>query len=175
VDRDIMDGQGKDYFVAKPANTIDLINRLEVILSQYLLIISQVDNNEEALASQGTKRRILAVDDEPDITLMLKLVLEHGGFDVYAFNDPELALLSFRPGLYALVLIDTMMPKMNGFELCEELKKVDPGVNVCFLTASEMYHEKIREVKHSALNKDLFLQKPILIDDLIMEINKKLN
>jgi hypothetical protein len=49
---------------------------------------------------------------------------------------------------------------------------VYPGVKVCFLTA--MYREQIREVEHCALNKDQFLQKPILNEDLIMEINKKI-
>jgi DNA-binding response OmpR family regulator len=127
------------------------------------------------LASQGTKRRILVIDDEPDITLMLKLGLEDGGFDVDAFSDPELALFSFRPSLYDLVLIDIMMPKMDGFVLYEQLKKVDPGVKVCFLTASEMYHEENRGIEHCALNKDLFLQKPISTDDLIMEVNRKIN
>ena len=127
------------------------------------------------MASQGTKRRILAIDDEPDITLMLKLGLEDGGFDVDAFSDPELALFSFRSGLYDLVLVDIMMPKMDGFTLYEQLKKVDPGVKVCFLTASEMYHEENRGIEHCALNKDLFLQKPISTDDLIMEVNRKIN
>ena len=117
----------------------------------------------------------MAIDDEPDITLMLKLGLEDGGFDVDAFSDPELALFSFRRGLYDLVLIDIMMPKMDGFALYEQLKKVDPGVKVCFLTASEMYHEENRGIEHCALNKDLFLQKPISTDDLIMEVNRKIN
>jgi DNA-binding response OmpR family regulator len=117
----------------------------------------------------------LAIDDEPDITLMLKLGLEDGGFDVDAFSDPELVLFSFRRGLYDLVLIDIMMPKMDGFALYEQLKKVDPGVKVCFLTASEMYHEENRGIEHCALNKDLFLQKPISTDDLIMEVNRKIN
>jgi DNA-binding NarL/FixJ family response regulator len=46
---------------------------------------------------------------------------------------------------YALVLIDIKMPGMSSFELYEELKKIDPDVKVCFLTASEMYHEEVRE------------------------------
>jgi CheY-like chemotaxis protein len=131
---------------------------------------------KKALTSQGTKGRILVVDNEPDITLTLKAGLETVGlFDVDAFNDPEVALKSFKPDFYALVLIDIMMPNMDGFELYERLKKVDPDIKVCFLTASEMYHEKIREVEHCALNKDLFLQKPISTDDLIREINNKIN
>jgi DNA-binding response OmpR family regulator len=122
-----------------------------------------------------SKKRILAVDDEPDITFTLQAGLEDGGFDVDAFTDPELALSSFKLGLYDLVLIDIMMPKIDGFELYERLKTVDPNVKVCFLTASEEYHEEIREVKHGTLNRDLFLRKPISNDDLIREINKKIN
>lgn len=117
----------------------------------------------------------MVVDDEPDITFTLQAGLEDGGFDVDAFIDPELVLSSFKPGLYELVLIDIMMPKMDGFGLYERLKTVDPGVKVCFLTASEMYREEIREMEHCTFNTDLFLQKPISTDDLIREINKKIN
>jgi CheY-like chemotaxis protein len=68
-----------------------------------------------------------------------------------------------------------MMPKMGGFELYEHLKKLDPDLKVCFLTASEMYHQKVREVEHCALNEDLFLQKPISNKDLVREIDNKIN
>jgi CheY-like chemotaxis protein len=82
---------------------------------------------------------------------------------------------SFKPDFYALILIDIMMPKMSGFELYEQLRKAHPDIKVCFLTASEMYHERNREMEHCALNKDLFLQKPISTNDLVMEVNKKIN
>jgi CheY-like chemotaxis protein len=72
-------------------------------------------------------------------------------------------------------LIDIVMPNMDGFELYERLKTIDPDMKACFLTASERYHEELRKVEHCTLNKDLFLQKPIPMDDLIMEINKRLN
>jgi DNA-binding response OmpR family regulator len=125
--------------------------------------------------SSNNKKRVMVVDDEPDITFTLQAGLEDGGFDVDAFTDPELALSNFKPGLYDLVLIDIMMPKMDGFVLYERLKTVEPDVKVCFLTAGEMYREEIREVEHSALNKDPFLHKPISTDDLIREINNKIN
>ena len=122
------------------------------------------------------KKRILTVDDDPDITLTLKAGLETVGlFDVDAFNDPDSALKIFKPDFYALVLIDIMMPKMSGFDLYEQLKKLDPDVKACFLTASEMYYEMNRGIEHCALNKDLFLQKHILTNDLVMEVNKKIN
>jgi DNA-binding NtrC family response regulator len=72
------------------------------------------------------KRRILAVDDDPDITLTVKAGLEASGlFQVDTFNDPELALSSFRPGLYNLALLDFRMPKMYGHELYDEMKRID--------------------------------------------------
>jgi DNA-binding response OmpR family regulator len=114
----------------------------------------------------------MVVDDEYDITFTLQAGLEDGDFGVDTFTDPELALSNFKSGLYDLVLIDIKMPKINGFVLYELLKTVDPGVKVCFLTA--MYREEIIEVEHCALDKDLFLQKPISNEDLIREINKKI-
>jgi DNA-binding response OmpR family regulator len=127
------------------------------------------------LVSQGAKRRILVVDDEPDITFTLQAGLEDGGFNVDAFTDLELVLSNFKPGLYDLALIDIMMPNMDGFALYERLKTIDPGVKICFLTASEMYHEEIREEKYSVLDNELFIQKPISTDDLIRKINNKIN
>jgi DNA-binding response OmpR family regulator len=128
------------------------------------------------LADKGTKRRVLIIDNEPDITTTLQVGLAEGGdFDVDAFTDPLLALKGFKPNFYDLVLIDIVMPELDGFELYERLKKIDPDVKVCFLTASEMYHEEFREVEHCGLNKDLFLQKPISADNLVREINKKIN
>jgi CheY-like chemotaxis protein len=51
-----------------------------------------------------------------------------------------------------------MTPTMSGFELYEQLKKVDPNIKVCFLTASEMYYERSSGIEHSALNNNIFLQ-----------------
>ena len=130
---------------------------------------------DNALTSQNTKNRILVVDNERDITITLKAGLEDGGFNVDTFTDPSLAWKSFKPNFYDLVLIDIVMPNMDGFELYERLKKIDFDMKACFLTASEMYHEEFRKVEHFTLNKDLFLQKPISTDDLIKEINKKIN
>jgi hypothetical protein len=58
----------------------------------------------------------------------------------------------------------------DGFVLYELLKTVDNGVKVCFLTASEMYREESREGKYSDLDNELFIQKPIPTDDLIITI-----
>ena len=115
-----------------------------------------VYNSLVVLTSHHIKKRILVVDDEPDISFTLRAGLEDGGFDVDAFIDPDLVISSFKPGLYDLALIDIVMPKMDGFDLYKELKKVDPDVKVCFLTASEKYREGLREGEYQTLSKDLY-------------------
>ena len=105
------------------------------------------------LSTIPTNTTVWLVDNEKDITITLKIGLEDGGFNVDTFNDPDI----------------------DGFDLYERLKKIDPDAKACFLTASEMYHEEFRKAEHCTLNKDLFLQKPIPIDDLVMEINRKID
>ena len=75
--------------------------------------------------------------------------------------------------------LDFRMPYMNGFELYREIRKIDSKVKVCFLTASEMYHEGYRRKEEeageediAALDKDLFILKPISNKDLVQQINK---
>ena len=122
----------------------------------------------ETTKYNSKKKRILIVDDEPDVNMVLKKVLEQGGFNIDSYDDPILALENFKAGSYDLVLLDIKMPEMNGFHLYQEMKKIDSKVKVYFLTASEMYYERFRnEEEFSVIDKDLFLQKPIENDDLI--------
>jgi CheY-like chemotaxis protein len=112
---------------------------------------------------EGKKRKILFVNDKPDLTTMLKLALESVGFTVDTFNDPVLVLEGFRPSLYDLVILDIMMPKMDGFELYTHLKTKDPGIKVCFLTASSrMYWEELRKEKYREWLYDFNLQKQLI-------------
>jgi len=100
--------------------------------------------------------RILAIDDEPDLTMLCKMALEHYGFEVNTFNDPKEALSNYKPGYYDLVILDIKMPKMDGFELYHEIKKKDANAKVCFLTASELYYDEFRKKEYYALDKGLF-------------------
>jgi DNA-binding response OmpR family regulator len=121
---------------------------------------------------QQEQKRILAVDDEPDLTMICSLALQYHGFKVDTFNDSQEALSNFKPDYYDLVILDIKMPKMDGFELYDKLKKKDDKVKICFLTASELYYEEFRKKEYSALDKNLFLKKPIDNDDLLKEVNK---
>jgi len=130
------------------------------------------NNNDKNIASKPTPyRKILIVDDEPDITSSLKMGLEYNGFEVQTFNDPVEALSNFKASSYDLVLLDIKMPKMNGFELCQEIKKEDEKVKVCFLTAFEPSHEEFGRL-FPKLNVKCFASKPISISDLAMKIKE---
>jgi DNA-binding response OmpR family regulator len=116
------------------------------------------------------RSRILLVDDEPDITILFKIALEDAGFIVHPYNDPLIALSEFKLGYYDLIIVDIKMPSMDGFTLYDELKREDNKAKICFLTASEMYYEESRKVKHRSLGKDLFIRKPITTEELIERI-----
>ncbi|MDQ3839371.1 MAG: response regulator [Thermoproteota archaeon] len=129
-----------------------------------------------SLSHQEQKKNILIVDNEPDMTSLLKMALERVGFIIDAFNDPVLALKSFKPNLYDLVLLDVMMPEMDGFELYDQLKKMDPGIKVCFLTAStETYREELSKEKYREISKDLFLEMPLPLNEIITEVKKRID
>jgi two-component system response regulator ChvI len=114
----------------------------------------------------------MLVDDERDINLMLKIVLEDNGFEVHVFDDSIIALNNYKAGLYDLLILDIKMPRMDGFELYDQIKKIDDKSKVCFLTASEMYYKELRKDKYESLDKELFLLKPIAPNDLIKQIKK---
>ena len=92
---------------------------------------------------KATKRRILIIDDEPDLTFVFKMGLEDNGFVVDTFNDPQQAISNFKINFYDLLLIDIGIPNMNGFEFYREIRKIDDKVKACFFTASEAYYKNL--------------------------------
>ena len=124
-------------------------------------------------SKNGSKNpmRILIVDDEPDAKLALKIALEENGFEVDAFDDPVMALDHFKKGVYDLLILDIKMPKMHGFELYREIRKVDSQVKICFLTAGEMYYGVYDDI----FNENQFIRKPIENKELINRVNEIIN
>ena len=124
-----------------------------------------------------SNNRILLVDNEPDIALAFKIGLEDNGFIVDAFNDPQIASANFKDGLYDLLLLDIKMPKMDGFELYNEIRKVDDKVKVCFVTAFDIQkedEEDLKDVATSLNQKPAIIRKPISIDDLVQKVKEEL-
>jgi DNA-binding response OmpR family regulator len=123
-------------------------------------------------------KRILLIDDEPDITFTIKDILEDNGFQVDSFNDPILALNSYKSNFYDLVILDIKMPKMDGFELYTKMRENDPKVKICFFTAIAMFTEEIKKsllALGKTIDKDYFIQKPIRIEVLIKKITLIMN
>jgi YesN/AraC family two-component response regulator len=85
-----------------------------------------------------------------------------------------MALSNFKSGFYDLLLLDVRMPKMNGFELYQEIEKVDKKAKVCFITAFEVYYHALREI-FPMLDVGCFIRKPIEIDDLVKKLNAELH
>jgi CheY-like chemotaxis protein len=122
-------------------------------------------------------RRILVVDDEPDITSSFEQALRDNGFEVEIANDSQFALKNFKEGSYDLLVIDIVMPKMDGFSLYEEIRKIDKKVKVCFITAFEVNYQALRAVFPAATSTDdigCFIRKPVDMDDLVKRINAEI-
>jgi CheY-like chemotaxis protein len=119
-------------------------------------------------------RRILVAEDEPDNAAIFTISLEDGGFEVDTFIDPLLALAAFKEGKrYDLLILDIKMPDMDGFELYEQIKKIDSNVKVCFLTAfGEGYNEEFKKRCQSASFSVSFFRKPIRVNDLVKKVNE---
>ena len=127
---------------------------------------------ESQMVTKAGKKRILIVDDEPDLNALFHMVLENAGFEVQTYGDPTIALSHFEPGLFDLVVLDIKMPKMDGFELYTELKKKDRDVKTCFLTASEKYYKENRTKVYDSIDRDLFIPKPISTKELVKKLNE---
>jgi CheY-like chemotaxis protein len=119
-------------------------------------------------------KKILLVDNEVDITYALTNALENYDFYIESFNDPILALNSYKSNFYDLVILDIKMPNMDGFELYNKIREKDPQVKICFLTASELFYEEFRKARFllsEKIGEEYFIQKPIKTDDLVQKIN----
>ena len=116
---------------------------------------------------------LMAVDDEFDITFTLKKILEQSGFSLDIYNDPTTALSNYKPDYYDLILLDVKMPRMNGFELYQEIKKKDKNVKACFVTAHEMYYESLKK-EFPKVDVGCLIRKPIDIDELVERIRQEL-
>lgn len=117
--------------------------------------------------------KILIVDDEPNIVISLEFLMKKEGFEVAVASDGEEALAkvaSFSPDL---ILLDVMMPKKSGFEVCEVLR-ADPqrnGLQIVMLTAKGRDTEV---AKGLALGADAYFTKPFSTKELVAKVKEML-
>jgi CheY-like chemotaxis protein len=112
-------------------------------------------------------RRILLVDDEPDLCMVYQIILEDAGYECFAYTDPAKALQQFKPYFYDLILLDIKMPELNGYELCKKIIELDKTVHIIFITASEAYYNQFRNQHYPELRKINYIQKPVRNEELI--------
>jgi DNA-binding response OmpR family regulator len=117
--------------------------------------------------------KILIVDDEPNIVISLEFLMKKEGFEVAIAGDGEEALAKVASFAPDLVLLDVMMPKKSGFEVCEALR-ADParaGLRIVMLTAKGRDTEVAKGI---ALGANAYVTKPFSTKELVAKVKELL-
>ena len=113
------------------------------------------------------KQRILLVEDDENLGYVIQDLLSMNGYKVHLARDGKEGLLFFNKSKYDLCLIDVMMPKKDGFELAEDIQKVNNCVPLVFLTARNQKEDKIKGLK---LGADDYITKPFDSDEFLLRV-----
>lgn len=118
-------------------------------------------------------KKILVVDDEPDLRDVLATLLNQEGYQILTANDGKMALESAKKNIPDLILMDVMMPKMNGFQALEKLKKekLTMDIPVIMVTAKSDDKDIQEGISHFA---DKYITKPYDLKKLLNEVEKTL-
>lgn len=117
--------------------------------------------------------KILVADDEPNIVISLEYLLKREGYTVVIARDGEEALQTIRREQPDLVLLDVMMPKKTGFEVCQEVRADDAlqSTKILMLTAKGRDTDV---AKGTALGADAYITKPFATRDLVQKVAQML-
>ena len=115
------------------------------------------------------KFRILLAEDEEHLLEAIKLNLELEGYRVVAVNNGKKALKVFKEERFNLVILDVMMPEMDGYQVCETIRLENTEVPILFLTAKNTTDDRVHGLKKGA---DDYLVKPFNLEELIFDIGK---
>ena len=114
-----------------------------------------------------TTRRILVVDDEDNLRTMLVAALRHSGYEVDEAGDGAAGLKAARELRPDLILLDVMMPRLDGFAMCRRLREAGDRTPVIFLTARDAGADKVEGLN---LGGDDYLPKPFSLDELVARV-----
>lgn len=115
--------------------------------------------------------KILVADDEPNILLSLEFLMQQAGFEVRTVGDGEAALLAMEQQTPDLVLLDVMMPKKDGYEVCQTIRQ-NPDwkkVRIIMLTAKG---RDVEREKGLAMGADDYVTKPFATRELVEKVNQ---
>lgn len=113
--------------------------------------------------------RILLVEDEESLQDVIQLNLELEGYEVAVAGDGRQALELFKKERYNLVLLDVMLPEVNGFDVCETIRLTNTEIPILMLTAKSSSSDKIKGLKIGA---DDYLTKPFNLEELLLRVEK---
>lgn len=113
-----------------------------------------------------TKYKILYAEDDETLAFLTKDNLEQH-YDVTHCDDGEMALNAFKKDAFDICILDIMMPKMDGFELAENIRKTNSEVPIIFLSAKTLKEDRIKGLR---LGADDYLVKPFSIEELLLKI-----
>ena len=113
------------------------------------------------------ENRILLVEDEKNLLSVIRLNLEMEGYKVNSFENGLQAWEKYKSADYALLILDVMLPGMDGFELCKNIRKVDKQTPILFLTARGTAEDRIAGLKMGA---DDYLVKPFHLEELLLRV-----
>ncbi|GJM33763.1 MAG: DNA-binding response regulator [Saprospiraceae bacterium] len=111
--------------------------------------------------------RILLVEDEVNIRDVVKLNLELEGYEVVADSNGKDALKHFREQHFDLLILDVMLPEIDGFQICEQVRLTNLDVPIIFLTAKDTSMDRIAGLKRGA---DDYLTKPFNLEELLLRV-----
>ena len=113
------------------------------------------------------KYKILLVEDDDALRFIVKDNLEEHNYEVEAAEDGEIALRLFKTSSFDLIVLDVMLPKIDGFQVAEKIRTSDEQVPIIFLTARSMTEDKIKGL---TLGGDDYIPKPFSMEELLLKI-----
>jgi len=111
--------------------------------------------------------RILLVEDDPNLSVVIQDYLEMLGYDTVLCTNGEEGLNEYNKGGFNLIILDVMMPKMDGFTVAEEIRKTDEYTPIIFLTAKSLKEDRVKGFK---LGCDDYISKPFNTEELSLRI-----
>lgn len=122
--------------------------------------------------TEDRKKKILIVEDEPHLAFNLEINLREEGYDIITAVDGAIALEKYNnDGPFDLIILDIMLPEIDGFEVAKRIRDKDDKTSILILTARASDIDKIRGLK---LGVDDYITKPFHLQELLLRINRNL-
>ena len=140
------------------------------------VILDHQDSQQQQVEGQSKDNSIMIVDDEKDMLITYRAILEKSGYNVITFTNPYEALLQYAqgdPSHYKLIILDIRMPNLHGLQLYHRLKAISNDVKIVFLSALDVAKELVSVIP-CANGNDIIISKPVEKEHLINRVKAEL-